>query len=99
MIGRNLGDNATTLVLPGVFEGMRPYFCEEWRNPSSACKSGSKLKGVIEMARAQVAELIGAQLREIMAGSEALTLSTTAKKAKIGKSACKNTNVGGMRGS
>ena len=34
---------------------MRPYFCEDWGNPSSACKFGSKLKGVIETARAQVA--------------------------------------------
>jgi len=27
-----------------VFEAMRPYFCEEWGNPSSAYKFGSKLK-------------------------------------------------------
>jgi cysteine desulfurase len=45
---------------------MRPYFCEEWGNPSSAYKFGSKLKGVIETARSQVAELIGAQPREII---------------------------------
>ncbi len=55
-----LDHNATTPVLPEVFEAMRPYFCEEWGNPSSAYKFGSKLKGVIETARAQVAELIGA---------------------------------------
>jgi cysteine desulfurase len=59
-----LDHNATTPVLPEVFEAMRPYFCEEWGNPSSAYKFGSKLKGVIETARAQVAELIGAQPRE-----------------------------------
>ena len=61
-----LDHNATTPVLPEVFEAMRPYFCEEWGNPSSAYKFGSKLKGVIETARAQVAELIGAQPREII---------------------------------
>ena len=61
-----LDHNATTQVLPEVFEAMRPYFCEEWGNPSSAYKFGSKIKGVIEMARAQVAELIGAQPREII---------------------------------
>ncbi|MCX6930984.1 MAG: aminotransferase class V-fold PLP-dependent enzyme [Verrucomicrobia bacterium] len=55
-----LDHNATTPVLPEVFEAMRPYFCEEWGNPSSAYKFGSKLKGVIETARAQVPELIGA---------------------------------------
>jgi cysteine desulfurase len=61
-----LDHNATTPVLPEVFEAMRPYFCEEWGNPSSAYKFGSKLKGVIETARAQVAELISAQPREII---------------------------------
>jgi cysteine desulfurase len=61
-----LDHNATTPVLPEVFEAMRPYFCEEWGNPSSAYKFGSKIKGVIETARAQVAELIGAQPREII---------------------------------
>jgi len=61
-----LDHNATTQVLPEVFEAMRPYFCEEWGNPSSAYRFGSKLKGVIETARAQVAELIGAQPREII---------------------------------
>jgi cysteine desulfurase len=58
-----LDHNATTPVLPEVFEAMRPYFCEDWGNPSSAYQFGSKLKGVIETARAQVAELIGAQPR------------------------------------
>ncbi len=41
-------------------------FYDEWGNPSSAYKFGSKLKGVIETARAQVAELIGAQPREVI---------------------------------
>jgi cysteine desulfurase len=30
-----LDHNATTPVLPEVFEAMRPYFCEEWGVPSS----------------------------------------------------------------
>ena len=41
-----LDHNATTPVLPEVFEAMRPYSCEEWGNPSSAHKFGSKLEGV-----------------------------------------------------
>jgi cysteine desulfurase len=40
-----LDHNATSPVLPDFFEAMRPYFCEEWGNPSSAYKFGSKLKG------------------------------------------------------
>ena len=47
-----LDHNATTPVLPEVFEAMRPYFCEEWGNPSSAYKFGSKIKGAIKTARA-----------------------------------------------
>ena len=61
-----LDHNATTPVLPEVFEAMRPYFCEEWGNPSSAYKFGSKLKAVIETARGQVAELIGAQAYRVL---------------------------------
>jgi cysteine desulfurase len=60
-----LNHDATTPVLPEVFEAMRSYFCEEWGNLSSAYKFGSKLKDVIETARAQVAELIGVQQRQV----------------------------------
>ena len=61
-----LDHNATTAVLPEIFEAMRPYFCEQWGNPSSSHRFGSKLRTVIGEAREQVAELIGAQPREII---------------------------------
>ncbi|MDP2640375.1 MAG: aminotransferase class V-fold PLP-dependent enzyme, partial [Betaproteobacteria bacterium] len=57
-----LDHNATTPVL----QAMMPYLTTEWGNPSSAYKFGAKLKSVIETARAQVAELIGAQPREVI---------------------------------
>jgi hypothetical protein len=38
-----LDHNATTPVLPEVFEAMQPYFCEELGNPSSAYKFGATL--------------------------------------------------------
>ncbi len=44
--------------LPEVFEAVRPYCREELGHPSSAHKFGSKLKGVIETARA-VARMVG----------------------------------------
>jgi cysteine desulfurase len=61
-----LDHNATTPVLPEVFEAIRPYLTEHWGNPFSTYKFGSKLKSVIESAREQVAELIGASGREIV---------------------------------
>src|SRR5574340_1060979 len=61
-----LDHNATTPVLPEVLEAMMPYLTAEWGNPSSAYKFGSKLKSVIETARGQVAELIGAHSMDII---------------------------------
>src|SRR4030042_7070948 len=61
-----LDHNAPTPILPEVLEAMMPYLTSEWGNPSSSYKFGSKLKAVIEKARAQVAELIGAHAMEII---------------------------------
>jgi len=58
--------NATAPIAPEVLEAMMPYLTTEWGNPSSSYKFGSKLKGVIEAARAQVAELVGAYPSEII---------------------------------
>lgn len=60
-----LDHNATTPIAPEVLATMMPYLTEEWGNPSSTYKFGAKLKGVVEAARGQVAELIGAQASEI----------------------------------
>jgi len=43
-----------------------PYLTTEWGNPSSSYKFGSKLRGIVEVAREQVAELIGAHGREVL---------------------------------
>ena len=61
-----LDRNATTPILPKVLEAMMPYLTTEWGNPSSSYRFGSKLKGVVEMAREQVAELIGAHPGEVI---------------------------------
>ncbi len=78
-----LDHNATTPVLPEVLEAMMPYFTSEWGNPSSTYKFGSKLKGVIETAREQVAELIGAQSREIIFTSCGTESNNTAIHAAL----------------
>jgi cysteine desulfurase len=61
-----LDHNATTPVLPEVLEAMMPYLTTEWGNPSSAYKFSAKLKSVIERAREQVAELIGAHPMDVI---------------------------------
>jgi cysteine desulfurase len=61
-----LDHNSTTPVLPEVLEAMMPYLTTEWGNPSSAYKFDAKLKSVIETAREQVAELIGAHPMDVI---------------------------------
>lgn len=78
-----LDHNATTPGLPEVFEAMRPYFCEEWGNPSSSYRFGSKLKGVLETARAQVADLLGANPREVLFTSCATESNNAALHAAL----------------
>ena len=61
-----LDNNATTQVAPEVVEAMLPYFTELYGNASSMHTFGGQIHGRIEMARAQVAALIGAELDEII---------------------------------
>ncbi len=75
--------NATTPVLPEVLEAMMPYLTSEWGNPSSTYKFGSKLKTVIETARAQVAELVGAHATEIIFTSCGTESNNTAIHAAL----------------
>jgi cysteine desulfurase len=53
-------NNATTRVLPEVFEAMAPFLTELYGNPSSIHRFGGQVARKISDARAQVAGLIGA---------------------------------------
>jgi cysteine desulfurase len=53
-------NNATTQVVPEVYEAMAPFFTELYGNPSSIHHFGSQVGERIGLARAQVAELVGA---------------------------------------
>jgi cysteine desulfurase len=55
-----LDNNATTQVAPEVFEAMRPFLTSECGHPSSAHAAGATPRRAIAEARAQVAELLGA---------------------------------------
>ena len=59
-------DNAaTTKISKPVLDAMMPYLTEEYGNPSSIYAIGRKSKRIIEDAREKVAELLGAEPREI----------------------------------
>lgn len=57
--------NATTPVHPAVVDAMIPYLRDFWGNPSSSHAYGRRAAEAVELARAQVAESIGAQPHEI----------------------------------
>jgi cysteine desulfurase len=78
-----LDHNATTPIAPEVREAVLPYLAEEWGNPSSSYRFGSKLKGVVETAREQVAELLGAGAGEILFTSCATESNNTAIHAAL----------------
>src|SRR5918999_503228 len=53
-------NNATTRVMPEVFEAMAPYYAELYGNPSSIHRFGSQVSERLSQVRAQVAGLISA---------------------------------------
>lgn len=59
-------NNATTRVAPEVVDAMVPFLREYWGNPSSAYAFGAQVHGHVEQAREKVAQLIGADPREIL---------------------------------
>lgn len=61
-----LDNNATTPVLPEVFEAMRPYFAEHFGNASSIHHHGQETRAAVERARESVAALLGCRAAEIV---------------------------------
>src|ERR1700691_615792 len=61
-----LDNNATTPVLPEVFEAMRPYFVEHFGNASSIHHHGQETRAAVERARDSVASLLGCRTAEIV---------------------------------
>ena len=57
-------NNATTKIAPEVFDAMKPFLVDYYGNPSSAYKFGRESRKSIEIAREQVAELVGAKNAE-----------------------------------
>jgi cysteine desulfurase len=59
-------NNATTPLLPEVFEAMRPYLLESFGNASSIHQQGQQARAAVEQAREQVAALLGARASEVV---------------------------------
>jgi cysteine desulfurase len=71
-------NNATTPVLPAVFEAMQPYFAEHFGNASSIHHHGQETRAAVERARESVACLLGCRPAEIVftsGGTEADNLA------------------------
>ena len=60
-----LDNAATTSVRPEVFETMKPYYLENYSNPSSVYSFAGEAKKAMEDARKVIADSLGAAATEI----------------------------------
>ena len=60
-----LDNAATTAVRPEVFEKMKPFFIENYSNPSAVYSFAGDTKEAVEKAREQIAAVLGAKAKEI----------------------------------
>ncbi|MBT3514153.1 MAG: aminotransferase class V-fold PLP-dependent enzyme, partial [Nitrospina sp.] len=98
-----LDHNATTPVLPEVLDVMLPFYKNQFGNPSSVHSEGRVARVSLDVAREQVAELIGAKPVEIVftsGGSESnnfailgVALSLNNKKRHIVTSAVEHSAI------
>jgi cysteine desulfurase len=58
--------NATTPLLPEVFEAMRPFWMEEFGNASSIHRQGQQARAAVDRARESVAAMLGCRAAEVV---------------------------------
>jgi cysteine desulfurase len=61
-----LDNNATTPLVPAVWEAMRPLLTDVYGNPASAHRAGRRARQALEDAREQTAALLGAHADEVL---------------------------------
>ena len=61
-----LDNNATSPLLPEVFDAMCPYFLEKFGNASSIHQQGQQARAAVENAREHLAELLNCRAAEIV---------------------------------
>lgn len=74
----DLDNNATTRPTPSVVEAVKEALTRWWQNPSSIHRGGQAARQQVELARKDVAALIGSRPREIVftsSGTEAIHLA------------------------
>lgn len=62
----DLDNNATTPLLPAVWEAMRPFLSENHGNPASAHRAGRRARQALEDARERTAALLDAYPDEVI---------------------------------
>lgn len=85
-----LDANATTPLLPEVFDAMLPWLRDGYANPSGSYAAAKQARKAIEQAREQVAELIGASPEEIVftgCGTESVNTALRSLDALAGQGA------------
>ena len=73
-----LDHNATTPLLPEVYDAILPYLREHFGNPSSGHAYGRRARAAVEEARSQVSSLLGCAVDEVIftsGGTEANNLA------------------------
>src|SRR5438270_11443688 len=76
--GVYLDNAATTPVDPRVFEAMRPYWVEDWGNPSSVYAVGRRARRALDDARDRIAQVLNCRANEVVftgCGSESDNLA------------------------
>jgi cysteine desulfurase len=61
-----LDNNASTPMLPAVWEAMQPYLCDRPGNPASSHRFGRQARQALEDARERIAALLDAEPDEVL---------------------------------